>query len=82
MSIFQFPDNIVVGETVICIVCRKQITLIEASASLHDADGNLAFTCNGHFWDIGKFIIGLADFMAAERLKQEYGGAADAWALR
>lgn len=82
MGILQIPDDLVAAATVTCIICHREIILSEASASLHDAGGSLTFTCSGHFWDVGRYIIGLADFMAAERIKQEFGGAADAWALR
>lgn len=82
MGIIRFPNDLVVEGTVVCVVCRRQILPAAASAGLCGSDGKLTFICKGHFWDVGRFIIGLADFTAAERLKREYGGIADAWALR
>lgn len=82
MGIIRFPDDRIVEGTLVCVVCHRQILPVEASAALCVSDGKLTFICKGHFWDVGKFIIGLADFMAAERLKREYGEVSDAWALR
>lgn len=50
-----------------CIIC-KQYELVEAlTVVVRDSAGVQRFACNSHFWNSSAFIVGLADFSAAEQ---------------
>jgi hypothetical protein len=79
MGVTQFPKGMTLPEKVTCVICRKFISLTGATAGLHDAEGNLAFACEGHFWSMSRLIVGWADFMALERSKRLRNGRATAY---
>lgn len=69
MSIIQFPGKPKLPKTVTCVICVRDIAPADATMGLYDAEGRVAFACNGHYWDQAKFINGWADYAAAERQK-------------
>jgi hypothetical protein len=79
MGITQFPKSMKLPERVTCVICRKSISPARATAGLHDAEGNLAFACAGHFWSMSRLIVGWADFMTSERAKRLRNGQATAY---
>ena len=52
-----------------CALCRVRLSLTRATAGLFDANGQQAFACISHLFEVEKLINGWADFMAQERIK-------------
>jgi hypothetical protein len=55
--------------TVICVLCKREILLSEATIGPRNASGGVSLLCDGHLWDGRKFIDELADYIAGERRK-------------
>ena len=50
-----------------CIICRQRKLIEALTVVVCDAEGLQRFACNSHFWNSSAFIVGLADFSAAEQ---------------
>lgn len=70
MAVTKLPLNQSLPQFFVCVICNRCITPAQATAGCADADGQLTFACNGHFWSAPQFILGWAAFSAA--LDQEF----------
>lgn len=67
MAIVGWPDDVPPPQSLQCVICKQHKSPVEVSAGLYGADGQQAYACNSHFWDMGKLILGWADFAVAQR---------------
>lgn len=67
MGVINFPYNKPVPKDTACVLCKRRITLSEATIGPTNAKGEPSLLCNGHLWDDLKFIDELADYVAHQR---------------
>jgi len=65
MAVTKLPLNQSLPQFFACVICNRCVEPAQAVAGYPDADGQLAFACNGHFWSAAQFILGWAAFSAA-----------------
>lgn len=66
MAIVGWPDDVPAQVNLPCAICGQIRSASEMSAGMYDAKGGQAFACNRHFLDMGKLILGWADFATAQ----------------
>lgn len=67
MSVVSYPFNEPKPEEIMCVLCKRNITLESATIGPMNAKGGVSLFCNGHLWDGLKFIDQHADYLANER---------------
>jgi hypothetical protein len=69
MSVTSFPYHKPTPTRAICALCKRSISLSEATVGPINAEGEVTLICNEHLREGRKFIDDLADFVAGERRK-------------
>jgi hypothetical protein len=67
MAVILWPNDVQLISTVICVACRQEVLLTEATAGQHDNQERQAFACNVHFWDGSRLIGGWTDFVLEQQ---------------
>ena len=67
MTVLVVSTNVHGDSTVLCVLCLQQISISEATAGSHYADGHQAFACNKHLYDRTKWITEWATFDAHQQ---------------
>lgn len=71
MAIVAWPDDMGVPAAVVCVICKEARPASAVSAGMEDTSHGLTFACDAHFGLASSYIVGWADFIAAEWSKAD-----------
>lgn len=71
MAIVAWPDDVDAPASVVCVMCKEARPAGSVSAGMEDTSHCLTFACDVHFGIASSYIVGWADFIAAEWSKAD-----------